>query len=273
MDAETFERKIRETQTVNESNEYFAVTLTGGEDGKMRISTQTHFVRYTDTKPRRELRAPSEIIPEHMISIWNSWKQPYIVVNTPDDLSFFIAIGGNALVEKKLAGGHMLGLGEAKAVVPDGLVGHRNLLGLPAENLNRAPNPKLRMKILKRDDYRCKVCGRRATDNSDIQLHVHHIRPWEQGGITDEKNLIVLCHTCHLGLDPHFEWNLFELIGGGISSLDVEGENQEHFDGVAKYRENFLAKVRKIRSGKAAKTKKKKTRAVRPTAKSPSDCT
>ena len=244
MDQEKLARRIRETEAVLESNTYFAVTLTGTEDGKMRISTQTQFAGFTDTKPPRELRAPAEIIPENMISIWNSWKQPYIVVNTPEELRFFTAIGGNALVEKTLAEGRVLRLGQPKAVVPDGIVGHRDLDGLPPEYLNRAPNPKLRMKILKRDDYRCKICGRRATDNSDIQLHVHHIRPWEIGGITNEKNLIVLCHTCHLGLDPHYDWNLFELIGVGVSSFDVEEENQEHLAGVEKYRKNLLAKVR-----------------------------
>jgi hypothetical protein len=30
------------------------------------------------------------------------------------------------------------------------------------------------MDVLRRDDFRCQICGRRAADYVDIELHVHH---------------------------------------------------------------------------------------------------
>ncbi len=74
------------------------------------------------------------------------------------------------------------------------------------------------MKVLKRDDYRCKICGRRSSDHSDVELDVHHIWPWATGGITEEQNLITLCHTCHTGLAPHEELGLFDLLKESLAS-------------------------------------------------------
>jgi len=67
------------------------------------------------------------------------------------------------------------------------------------------------MQIVQRDLYRCRICGRRPADYVDLELHVHHIRPFARDGLTIEENLITLCHTCHAGLDPHFRPQLFDL--------------------------------------------------------------
>jgi hypothetical protein len=68
------------------------------------------------------------------------------------------------------------------------------------------------MRILQRDGYQCRVCGRSPNDHVDLELHVHHVRPWAVGGGTQDSNLITLCHTCHNGLDPHFEFSLYSLL-------------------------------------------------------------
>lgn len=56
---------------------------------------------------------------------------------------------------------------------------------------------KLRFSILKRDGYRCQVCGRTATDG--VTLHIDHKTPLAAGGETNETNLWVLCEPCNLG--------------------------------------------------------------------------
>ncbi|MBI5454949.1 MAG: HNH endonuclease [Deltaproteobacteria bacterium] len=68
-------------------------------------------------------------------------------------------------------------------------------------------------------------------------LHVHHIRPWAKGGVTDETNLITLCHTCHAGLSPHCELSLFEMLSESENSFDHESSRRAHIEGVQKYRE------------------------------------
>ena len=56
----------------------------------------------------------------------------------------------------------------------------------------------LRYDILKRDGFRCVLCG--ATPEEDgIKLHVDHIIPVSKGGKTTKKNLRTLCDRCNLG--------------------------------------------------------------------------
>ena len=57
--------------------------------------------------------------------------------------------------------------------------------------------PKVRFKILKRDNYKCNLCGRTASSN--VVLHVDHKIPIANGGRTVESNLWVLCEECNLG--------------------------------------------------------------------------
>lgn len=58
-------------------------------------------------------------------------------------------------------------------------------------------NVKLRFQILKRDGYRCQLCGRSAQDG--ISLEVDHRMPRAQGGSNDSDNLWTLCWECNRG--------------------------------------------------------------------------
>ncbi len=55
----------------------------------------------------------------------------------------------------------------------------------------------LRFDILKRDGYKCKLCGRTAEDG--IKLHVDHKVAFSKGGKTLPDNLQALCEPCNLG--------------------------------------------------------------------------
>ncbi len=57
----------------------------------------------------------------------------------------------------------------------------------------------LRFKVLKRDHFKCVLCGDHPARNSECVLHVDHILPWSLGGKTIEENLTTLCETCNLG--------------------------------------------------------------------------
>lgn len=50
---------------------------------------------------------------------------------------------------------------------------------------------KLRYKILRRDGFRCVVCGKVE------RLEIDHVLPVAKGGLTEEKNLRTLCHWCN----------------------------------------------------------------------------
>ncbi|WP_338097835.1 HNH endonuclease [Methanolapillus ohkumae] len=55
----------------------------------------------------------------------------------------------------------------------------------------------LRYDILKRDNYRCRICGKSSNDG--VLLEVDHITPVSKGGKTVEHNLQTLCRQCNQG--------------------------------------------------------------------------
>ena len=61
----------------------------------------------------------------------------------------------------------------------------------------------LRYEILKRDNYRCQLCGSSAQDG--VKLHIDHIVPVSKGGHTTTDNLRVLCDRCNLGKSDKLE--------------------------------------------------------------------
>ena len=54
-----------------------------------------------------------------------------------------------------------------------------------------------RYEILRRDNYRCLICGRTANDGA--KLEVDHIVPVSKGGKTTDSNLQTLCRDCNQG--------------------------------------------------------------------------
>jgi len=184
--------------------------------------------------PLREIRAASLVDPQWWIESWTKLNIPWLVVNDDLQLMVYGCLGGAALVEKVLAEKYFATALEEWEAVHDWPVGYRDIRCLPKESLFRAPTPKLRMRVLKRDSYRCRVCGRRAFDDTDLELHVHHIVPWAVGGLTEEQNLITLCHTCHNGLSPHREFKLFSLLESSLQS--PEEYVSEFREGVNRHR-------------------------------------
>lgn len=56
---------------------------------------------------------------------------------------------------------------------------------------------RLRFRVLKRDGYRCQLCGRTAQDG--VKLEVDHKVARHNGGSDDPSNLHVLCFPCNRG--------------------------------------------------------------------------
>ncbi|MGM0440317.1 MAG: homing endonuclease associated repeat-containing protein [Chlamydiota bacterium] len=63
----------------------------------------------------------------------------------------------------------------------------------------------MRFKILMRDGFTCKKCGRSPVKELDVELHVDHIVPWSKGGETIPENLETKCKKCNLGKGNAFE--------------------------------------------------------------------
>jgi HNH endonuclease len=166
---------------------YHAITLTADDDLRVEFGTHSQWTGWTEDG-RHEIRQ-SRLVYADYVQIFEMLKQPYCFVLSPDELTVFLVAGGNALVERKLAEGVFPGLLGPGPSIPDGRAGYKSPELFDKTAFSRAPTPRLRMQIFKRDDRRCRICGRRPDDNIDLVLHVHHIRPWEKGGVTDPANL------------------------------------------------------------------------------------
>lgn len=64
---------------------------------------------------------------------------------------------------------------------------------------NRDPSLSVRYNVLKRDHFKCVICGKSPAKTSGVELHIDHIIPWSKGGETTLKNLRTLCSKCNLG--------------------------------------------------------------------------
>ena len=61
----------------------------------------------------------------------------------------------------------------------------------------------LRYDILKRDGFKCQICGVSAKDGA--KLHIDHILPVSKGGKTESQNLRTLCERCNIGKSDKIE--------------------------------------------------------------------
>jgi len=67
-------------------------------------------------------------------------------------------------------------------------------------------NWRLQFIVLRRDNFKCIICGKSPAKNPEVELHVDHIKAWVKGGETTLDNLQMLCSVCNIGksdLDMH----------------------------------------------------------------------
>ena len=62
---------------------------------------------------------------------------------------------------------------------------------IPRLKLPSAEYQELRTQVLKRDGWRCQLCGKSK------DLHVHHLKSRGSLGDDSMRNLITLCAKCH----------------------------------------------------------------------------
>jgi hypothetical protein len=222
-------------QAFKSDAEYFAFTLVATANG-VSCSVFSGFVGWADEAATRELREASEVHPDRMAAGWDLLGEPWLIVHTLEDLLVYLHTGGHALIEKSLAAVFFRDIVEPHECARSGELGFLATRGAKKSLLQRAPSKKHRMQILQRDGYRCRICGRRSADYVDVELHVHHIRPWGKGGLTEDENLVTLCHTCHGGLEPHHEPSLYQLLRPTGSS-PLANRQRQFIDGMVRYQE------------------------------------
>jgi len=63
----------------------------------------------------------------------------------------------------------------------------------------------VRYKVMRRDEFRCVLCGRSPATTRDLTLHIDHIVPVVRGGKNKMSNLRTLCADCNLGKNDKIE--------------------------------------------------------------------
>ncbi len=63
----------------------------------------------------------------------------------------------------------------------------------------RSINYRIRFKVMQRDGFKCRICGKSPANDPDITLHIDHIIPCAKGGTAEMENLQTLCSKCNLG--------------------------------------------------------------------------
>ncbi|WP_223176892.1 HNH endonuclease [Sphingomonas hominis] len=187
------------------------MTLTATADGRASCSIDTRWVGWQSEDRRVEMRQ-ARVVGSEFGNGWAALGHSYRHVLTLEGLADFLTSGGHALVERSVAETGFPDIAEPHPAHYSGRSGFVDPALLDPGAERRAPTPKVRMAVLRRDNRRCRVCGRHPDDNVDIVLNVHHVRPWARGGATEMANLITLCHTCHSGLEPHFDPSLFDYL-------------------------------------------------------------
>jgi len=76
---------------------------------------------------------------------------------------------------------------------------NKTLTGVKKHKTKRSPSWRLRFLVMRRDNFRCRICGAVQNIEKGITLHVDHIVPWTKGGETISDNLQTLCNYCNTG--------------------------------------------------------------------------
>ena len=79
----------------------------------------------------------------------------------------------------------------------DGLIAQKSDYEMHKEYQRKLMTDSLRYDVLRRDRFKCAICGATASDGA--KLEVDHIIPISKGGKTQLSNLQTLCKSCNRG--------------------------------------------------------------------------
>lgn len=82
---------------------------------------------------------------------------------------------------------------------PDDTMAQLEKMLKSARNTIESRSVRLRFKVLDRDKFTCRYCGRSPMNDDSVVLEIDHVVPLSKGGTWNERNLITSCRDCNLG--------------------------------------------------------------------------
>ena len=228
-------RSLTETQS---DVSYYAATLLKTGTGEMLgfFSRWAGLSEEYSLDKGIELRRAVPVDPEKYSQLWEEQDQGWIAVNDDLGILVFFGVGGNAFIAEDIARKHFAMDLEPHPAARNGGVGFRHYDPKSREVTNRRLRPEQKKRIRDRDGHQCKKCHKKKSDFPEIELQSHHIRPFAQGGLTIDENLITLCRECHQSLDPHFQMDLFFLPDGPYEKSQEQETAATHRGGAEAHR-------------------------------------
>jgi HNH endonuclease len=80
-----------------------------------------------------------------------------------------------------------------------GLISREEMLKKRGRKKRERIPPAMRYEVLKRDGFRCVLCGANPKDDPKVKLQVDHINPVANEGETVPENLQTTCERCNCG--------------------------------------------------------------------------
>ncbi|OOQ61776.1 HNH endonuclease [Mucilaginibacter pedocola] len=183
--------------------EYYFVSVKPQSEDITYAAFFSLWIRYReDIKPNISFseRRICSVDPEIIRRNFKGAGEQVAIIDNKKELTASLYIGGHFLIEDDVMKENWSEILAPKIIIQSyshGIIDY-NIVAKP--QLARFAKGKLRMEIMTRDGLCCRVCGKSPDDERYLTLEVHHIKPWEEGGITEPSNLITLCNLCHEGI-------------------------------------------------------------------------
>lgn len=184
-------------KNLNEDILYYLVSVRPVLKNEYYVSLYT---RWVGSENNYEVRKADSIIPTKILDDFKILGYPLGLINNEEELTSLLNIGGHALVNKELLKKNCEEFTKPKIVIGSQYEGYLDYITLESKYKKRFARDIYRMEILERDNFQCRICGSSPDDNVHVRLEIHHIKPWEEGGISISENLITLCAVCHSGI-------------------------------------------------------------------------
>lgn len=172
-----------------------------------------HNTCWVGNEKKWEVRKADFVNPIIVKSHFKLLNFPLTSIESSSELTSFLRIGGHALIKEDLVKKCWSDLLNPRIVIDtyeEGFIDYESII---EKFKNRFARGNFRTEIFDRDNYQCKICGASPDDNIYVRLEVHHIKPWEEGGISTPDNLITLCALCHEGASMINREILYKKIG------------------------------------------------------------
>lgn len=206
---EIYVESYQASHSTNFTVEYYLISIKPGNK-EYFIALDTNWVRQEGVF---EVRQIAKIDPVVALEEFKMLGYPLAVINTEIEFTALLNFGGYGLVRESIVNIYWKELIEPKKVSGSQYEGYLDYDTIVKTNNKRFARDLFRMEIFKRDSYQCRICGSSPDDHVHVRLELHHIKPWEEGGLTTIENLITLCKECHNGIKMVDRNILYKKIG------------------------------------------------------------